>query len=141
MTLIDKNSAVIPEGDYIAMCAALKQLYEGRKISTESLLDDALTEVVLKIKRLRVRRDAFTHWPVLTDDIKLRALTEYAIVHRLDSLRDFTEEGFVEAGLDVDFPRLYAGFMTRHDVRRERIDEDIRAHETLRNDIMRRMVT
>lgn len=145
MSLIDKNSATIPEGDYLAMCNALKTLYGRTKpVRTTEALDDALTDVVLKIRRLKVRRDAFTHWTVLTDEIMSMALTEYAIIHRLDSLRTITEEGFEDVGLHVDFETLYANFMASHNARarerRERLDEEIRAHEVLRDDIMRRMV-
>ena len=144
MGLIDKNSATIPEGDYLAMCDVLKKMYE-RTPRTSRALDDALTESVLKIRRLKVRRDAFAFWTILTDEIVSMALTEYAIVHRLDSLRDITEEGFEEAGHTIDFETLYSDFMARHNaktcVRRERLDEEIRAHTVLRDDIIRRMRT
>lgn len=145
MSLIDKNSATIPEGDYIAMCDALKKIHGGTKPArTTEALDDALTDVVLKIRRLKVRRDAFAHWTVLTDEIMSMALTEYAVIHRLDSLRTITEEGFEDVGLHVDFETLYANFMASHNgrarERRERLDEEIRVHEVLRDDIMRRMV-
>lgn len=145
MSLIDKNSAAIPEGDYLAMCNALKTLYGRTKpVRTTEALDEALTDVVLKMRRLKVRRDAFVHWTVLTDEIASMALTEYAIIHRLDSVRTMTEEGFGDVGLHVDFETLYANFMASHNARarerRARLDEEIRAHEVLRDDIIRRMV-
>ena len=116
MTLIDANSEKIPEGDYLAMCEAMKGLHGS--VRTDDVftlrsmdyydMEEELTHVTLELERLVHERDNMHYRTRLTKAMKVEAIREYAFTEGLHSLREYTPEALEEAGIRVNINELYA---------------------------------
>ena len=100
MSLLDANSHVFPEGDYLSMCNALKDVHERVKLrSTEyyEYLDDELN-------RLQKERDNLHYRTKLTKFMKSEAIRAYAFAQGIHSLR--------EAGVHVNIEKLFGVYLS-----------------------------
>ena len=115
MSLIDANSDKIPEGDYMAMCEAMKGLHgsvrkEGLTLRSMDYYDieEELTHVTMELERLHRERDNIHYRTRLTKFMKSEAIREYAFTEGLHSLREYTPEALEEAGIRVNINEVYA---------------------------------
>jgi hypothetical protein len=116
MTLIDANSEKIPEGDYLAMCEAMKGLHGS--VRTDDVftlrsmdyydMEEELTHVTLELERLVRERDNMHYRTRLTKAMKAEAIREYAFTEGFHSLREYTPEALEEAGIRVNINEVYA---------------------------------
>lgn len=116
MTLIDANSEKIPEGDYLAMCEAMKGLHGS--VRTDGVftlrsmdyydMEEELTHVTMELERLVRERDNMHYRTRLTKAMKAEAIREYAFTEGFHSLREYTPEALEEAGIRVNINEVYA---------------------------------
>lgn len=116
MTLIDANSEKIPEGDYLAMCEAMKGLHGS--VRTDDVftlrsmdyydMEEELTHVTMELERLVRERDNMHYRTRLTKAMKAEAIREYAFTEGFHSLREYTPEALEEAGIRVNINEVYA---------------------------------
>ena len=116
MTLIDANSEKIPEGDYLAMCEAMKGLHGS--VRTDDVftlrsmdyydMEEELTHVTMDLERLVRERDNMHYRTRLTKAMKAEAIREYAFTEGFHSLREYTPEALEEAGIRVNINEVYA---------------------------------
>ena len=116
MTLIDANSEKIPEGDYLAMCEAMKGLHGS--VRTDDVftlrsmdyydMEEELTHVTMDLERLVRERDNMHYRTRLTKAMKAEAIREYAFTEGFHSLREYTPEALDEAGIRVNINEVYA---------------------------------
>lgn len=120
MTLIDANAPRVPEGDYLAMCAAMKEVYglvksarqpAGSRSLEYHELEEELARTEAELARLHRERDAIRYARRMTRAMKREAIGEYAFTEGLHSLREHTCAALEEAGLRVDLHRVYGRFM------------------------------
>jgi len=120
MSLIDANSEHIPEGEYLKMCEAMKEVYEKTKKVNEwgplrSIdyydMEEELTNVTLELDRLHKERDSIHYRSRMTKKMKKDAIAEYAFTEGLHSLREYTPEALQETGVHVDLNDVYKKFL------------------------------
>lgn len=118
MSLIDANSEKLPEGDYLAMCAAMKEVHGGMKSNRVTLrsmdyyeLDDELSSVTMELDRLCRERDTIHYRTKMTKALKREAIREYAFTEGLHSLREYTPEALEEAGIKINCNELYGKYL------------------------------
>lgn len=118
MSLIDANSEKIPEGDYLAMCEAMKIVHGNMKAervtvrSTEYYdLEEELSNVTQELNRLHKERDNIHYRSKMTKYMKREAIREYAFTEGLHSLREYTPEALVDAGIHVNIDVLYGKYL------------------------------
>lgn len=125
MALIDANSDKIPEGDYMAMCEAMKGLHgsvrkEGLTLRSMDYYDieEELTHVTMELERLQRERDNIHYRTKMSKFMKSEAIREYAFTEGLHSLREYTPEALSEAGIDVNCNELYGKYLEayNHDI-------------------------
>jgi 3-isopropylmalate dehydratase small subunit len=126
MTLIDANCEKIPEGDYLAMCEAMKGLHGS--VRTDDVftlrsmdyydMEEELTHVTLELERLISERDNMHYRTKLTKAMKGEAIREYAFTEGLHSLREYTPDALEEAGIRVNISEVYAKYLEdfNHDI-------------------------
>lgn len=119
MQLIDANSERIPEGDYLAMCNAMKVVHGSMKPERVNIrtmayydMEDELTNVVLELERLHKERDKLHYRTRMTKAMKTQAIREYAFTEGLHSLREYSVEALEEAGIRVNYDELYSKFLS-----------------------------
>ena len=118
MSLIDANSDKIPEGDYLAMCEAMKGVHGNMKperINVRSVeyydLEEELSRVTMELDRLHKERDMIHYRTKMTKVMKREAIREYAFTEGLHSLREFTQKALDEAGIRVNCNELYGKYL------------------------------
>lgn len=118
MSLIDANSDKIPEGDYLAMCNAMKEVHGNMKSPTIKVrsvdyydYEVELTNVTLEINRLHKQSDNLHYRSKLTKFMKTEALREYCFKENLHSIEDFTVRTLYEAGVCINFDNLFIQYM------------------------------
>lgn len=127
MSLIDANSEHIPEGEYLKMCEAMKEVYEKTKKVNDwgplrSIdyydIEEELTNVTLELDRLHKERDSIHYRSRMTKKMKRDAIAEYAFTEGLHSLREYTPEALREVGVHVDLNDVYKKFLEafNHDI-------------------------
>jgi len=119
MTLIDANSEKIPEGDYLAMCEAMKGLHGS--VRTDGVftlrsmdyydMEEELTHVTMELERLVRERDNMHYRTRLTKAMKAEAIREYAFMEGFHSLREYTQEALEEAVIRVNINEVYANHL------------------------------
>lgn len=125
MALIDANSEKIPEGDYLAMCEAMKGVHGNMKRETFELrsmdyydLEDELTAVTLELEKLHKERDGIHYRTKMTKAMKSEAIRDFAFSEGLHSLRESTPEALKEAGFNVNCTVIYKNYLEayNHDI-------------------------
>ena len=118
MSLVDANSDKIPEGDYLAMCNALKEVHgklRPEKIEVRSVdyyqYEDDLMTVTQELTRLHKERDKIHYRTKMTKHMKTDALREYAFREGLHSLREHSVEAFEEAGIRVNCDSIFGEYL------------------------------
>jgi aryl carrier-like protein len=121
MSLVDANSHNVPEGDYLAMCDALKVVHGNMKperVNVRSMvyyeLEDELMKVTQELMRLHKDRNATHYVSRITKDMRTRAIHEYTFREGLHSIREFTVDALKEAGVRIDFDDLFRRFVEAH---------------------------
>ena len=121
MTLLDANSHNVPEGDYLRMCDALKEVHgklRPERVEVRSMvyyeLEVELTKVTRELERLHRDRDTTRYTSRVTRGIRARAIRDYAFTEGLHSLREFTVDALKEAGVRIDFEDLFRRFLDAH---------------------------
>jgi hypothetical protein len=147
MTLIDANSEKIPEGDYLAMCEAMKGLHGS--VRTDNVftlrsmdyydMEEELTHATMELERLVRERDNMHYRTRLTKAMKAEAIREYAFTEGFHSLREYTPEALEEAGIRVNINEVYAKHLEdfNHDIfqKKKALQENI--HDTrVRRDVI-----
>jgi hypothetical protein len=120
MSLIDANSEHIPEGEYLKMCEAMKEVYEKVKLVNNWAplrsmdyyeIEEELTNVTLELERLHRERDSIHYRTKLSKAMKRDAIAEYAFTEGFHSLREYTPEALQEAGIRVNLNEVYKKFL------------------------------
>tara|TARA_Y100000389_G_scaffold5916_1_gene5712 strand:- start:495 stop:998 length:504 start_codon:yes stop_codon:yes gene_type:complete len=118
MSLIDANSEKIPEGEYLAMCEALKNLHGNVKRDPMTIrsveyydLEEELSRVTVELDRLHKERDRIHYRTKMTKMMKREVIREYAFTEGLHSLREYTPEALEEAGIHVNCNELYGKYL------------------------------
>lgn len=118
MQLIDANSERIPEGDYLAMCNAMKEVHGKMKPETVIVhpvsyydYEDELSKVVIELNRLHKQRDNIHYRTKVTKVMKTDAIREYAFTEGLHSLREHTVEALEEAGVRINTDNLFGKYL------------------------------
>lgn len=118
MSLIDANSEKIPEGDYLAMCEAMKTVHGNMKVERVVVrsveyydLEEELSRVTMELNRLHKERDNIHYRTKMTKAMKREAIREYAFTEGLHSLREYTQEALEEAGIRVNCNELYGKYL------------------------------
>lgn len=118
MTLIDANSDKLPEGEYMAMCSAMKEVHGSMKSTELTLqssdyydLEDELGSVTMELERLKRERDTIHYRTRMTKHMKREAIREYAFTEGLHSLREYTVEALEEAGIKINCNELYGKYL------------------------------
>lgn len=118
MGLIDANSEKIPEGDYLAMCGAMKDVHANVKLSTIKVpsvdyyvLEEELYRVCEELSRLHKKRDNIHYRKKMTKRMKSEAIEVYAFGNRLDSLREYSVEAVRAAGIDINFGEMFTSYL------------------------------
>lgn len=140
MGLIDANSDKISDGDYLAMCEAMKGLHgsvrTGNVFTLRSMdyydMEDELTHVTLELERLVRERDNIHYRTKLTKLMKAAAIREYAFTEGFHSLREYTPEALEEAGIRVNINELYAKYLEdfNQDVFQKKKALQVNIHDT-----------
>lgn len=127
MSLIDANSEHIPEGEYLKMCEAMKEVYEKVKLVNNWTplrsidyydIEEELTNVTMELDKLHKERDSIHYRSRMTKKMKRDAIAEYALTEGLHSLREYTPEALQETGVHVDLNDVYKKFLEafNHDI-------------------------
>jgi len=151
MSLIDANSEKIPEGDYLAMCEAMKGVHGGLKsdkITMRSVdyyeLDEELSSVTMELDRLCRERDTIHYRTKMTKALKREAIREYAFTEGLHSLREYTHEALEEAGIKINCNELYGKYLEAFNdeifQRKKAISLTIQDTRAYRDEIVKEMV-
>lgn len=118
MTLIDAQSDKIPEGDYLAMCEAMKGVHGNMKKDPVSLrsmeyydLEEELTNTTMELDRLHKERDNIHYRTKMTKAMKREAIRDFAFTEGLHSLREYSQEALEEAGVRVCCNELYGKYL------------------------------
>ena len=150
MSLVDANSDKIPEGDYLAMCNAMKVVHGSLKperVDVRSIdyyeMEDELMKVTHELTRLHKERDNIHYRTKMTRSMKTEAIREYAFEEGLHSLREHSVEALEEAGVHVNYGELFSKYMSafNDDVyeRKKAIHLMIEEARGYRDDIVYRM--
>lgn len=150
MSLVDANSDKIPDGDYLAMCNALKVVHGGLKAERVSVrstsyyeCEEELDKVTTELARLHRERNKIHYRTKMTKHMKTEALRVFAFEEGLHSLREHTVEALEEAGVRVDCDTLFGKYLEdfNDDVyeRKKAIHLMIEDERAWRDDIVRRM--
>ena len=115
MSLIDANSEKFPEGDYLAMCNAMKEVHGNMKpdrVRVRSMeyyeMEDELINVTQELTRLHKERDNIHYRTKMTKAMKTEAIRVYAFTEGLHSLREYSVEALVEADVRVNYGELFS---------------------------------
>lgn len=118
MSLIDANMDNIPEGDYLAMCNAMKEVHSKMKpesVTVRSMdyyeYEEELSKVTIELNRLHKQRDNIHYRTKVTRAMKTDAIKVYAFTQGLHSLREHTVEALEEAGVGVNFDCLFSKYL------------------------------
>lgn len=120
MTLIDAAAERIPEGEYLAMCEAIKGVHAAVKTqpttaelrSTEYYdLEEELYLAVDELEKLHKKRDEIRYKNKMTKAMKQEAIRDFAFTEGLHSLREYTPEALKEAGFNVNIGVIYKDFL------------------------------
>tara|TARA_Y100000389_G_C17367132_1_gene466935 strand:+ start:184 stop:669 length:486 start_codon:yes stop_codon:yes gene_type:complete len=118
MSLIDANSEKIPEGDYLAMCDAMKVVHgnmRAERVIVRSVeyydLEEEMSRVTMELVKLHKERDNIHYRTKVSKAMKREAIREYAFTEGLHSLREYTEEALDEAGIRVNCNELYGKYL------------------------------
>ena len=119
MSLLDANSDNIPEGDYLTMCNALKDMHGSLKperINVRSMeyydLEEELCNATMELNRLHKERDNLHYRTKLSKFMKSEAIRVYAFAQGLHSLRENSVEALEEAGVRVDCNELFGVYLS-----------------------------
>ncbi len=110
MQLIDANSINLPEGDYLDMCNTIKEVHEVLKVEDQSdeeyeyqtneerlnELEKDLHHYVMHIEHMKKQLDSVKIRKRLSPKLKTLAIKQFSDVMGLHSLREYTEEAFME---------------------------------------------
>ena len=118
MSMLDANSEKFPEGDYITMCNALKDVYGSLKperVHVRSMeyyeMEEELSNVTVELNRLHKERDNIHYRRKLTKSMKSEAIREYAFTEGLHSLREYSVEALEAVGVRVNYGELYGKYL------------------------------
>ena len=150
MHLLDANSHNVPEGDYLRMCNALKEIHEtlGReKTRVRSMnyyeYEDEMATVTQELTRLRRERDAVHYRTKMTAHMKTDAIREYAFREGLHSLREFTPEALELAAVRVNPDHVFAAYLEAFNTdvyeKKKAMQTMIQEARDYRDDIVRQM--
>jgi hypothetical protein len=152
MSLIDANSEHIPEGEYLKMCEAMKEVYEKTKTMNDWAplrsidyydIEEELSSVTLELERLHKERDSIHYRTRMTKKMKRDAIAEYAFTEGLHSLREYTPEALKEAGIHVDLRVVYKNFLEAFNYeifqKKKAVHMMVQQTRTHRDDLVREM--
>ena len=119
MSLVDAHSDKIPEGDYLAMCNALKDVHgmiKPERVHVRSMeyyeMEDEMMKVTEELTRLHKQRDNIHYRTKMTKFMKTEAIKEYAFTEGLHNLREYSVEALEEAGVRVNIGELFAKYLS-----------------------------
>lgn len=153
MSLIDANSEHIPEGEYLKMCEAMKEVYEKVKLVNNWAplrsmdyyeIEEELTNVTMELERLHRERDSIHYRTKLSKAMKRDAIAEYAFTEGFHSLREYTPEALQEAGIRVNLNDVYKKFLDAYNddifQRKKAIQMMVQQTRDHRDNLVREMV-
>lgn len=148
MELIDANNKHIPEGDYIDICIAMKNVHANIKktdicIHTQDYydLERGLTKTTLQIENLYKKYDQLQQRSKITRAMKREAIREFLFEEGIHTPVDYTQETLTGLGFkDVNYRELYDKYLERYNIdifmKKKEVLLEIQDKREVRDDIV-----